>query len=207
VRTAYPRLYERFGPQRWWPAENPFEVMVGAVLTQNTNWRNVEQAIINLKKARLMNPEKMYLNRRRLPALIKPSGFYRQKVKKLTAFLKYFLANYRGDLRQLKRRPTGVIRKELLNVWGIGPETADSMLLYALDRPVFVIDAYTRRILSRHRIANAAMTYNNMQVLFSRRLKPVSRIYNEYHALLVRVGKTYCKKHDPVCTECPLKYL
>jgi endonuclease-3 related protein len=180
--------------------------MVGAVLTQNTNWRNVEQAIANIKKARLMDPENMYSNRRRLPALIRPSGYYRQKMKKLTAFLKYFLSRYRGDLRRLKRRSTSAIRAELLNVWGIGPETADSMLLYALDRPVFVIDAYTRRIFSRHRIANAAMTYDDMQTLFSRYLKPDCRIYNEYHALLVRAGKTYCRKHEPLCAECPLRH-
>lgn len=180
--------------------------MVGAVLTQSTNWRNVEQAITNIKKARLMDPERMYSNRRRVPALIKPSGYYRQKVKKLTAFLKYFLSRYRGDLRRLKKKPTSTIRTELLNIWGIGPETADSILLYALNRPVFVIDAYTRRILSRHGIANAAMPYEDMQALFNQCLKPDCRVYNEYHALLVRVGKTYCGKHEPFCAECPLKH-
>jgi endonuclease-3 related protein len=200
----YKRLYESLGSQYWWPGDTLFEVMVGAILTQNTNWRNVSAAIDNVKRAQLLDPKKMLKHRRKIQNLIKPSGFYKLKSKRLNAFLEYFVNNYKGKVENMKKRKTEVLRTELLRLPGIGFETADSMLLYALSRPVFVVDAYTRRIFSRHHIFKYELAYDDIRNIFEKNLPRRVRIYNEYHALLVKIGKEYCKKNEPLCSTCPL---
>lgn len=202
--AIYHRLFNKFGPQYWWPGDSPFEIMVGAILTQNTNWQNVEKAINNIKREKLLNPEKLLKNMDRIPDLIKPSGFYRLKSKRLIAFLKCFVDNYDGDIANLKDRDTEFIRKELLSIPGIGYETADSILLYALKRPVFVVDAYTRRMLSRHKLINQDAHYDEVKKLFEDNLFKDTQLYNEYHALIVKLGKEFCKKNEPLCNICPL---
>ena len=179
--------------------------MVGAILTQNTNWRNVSTAIANIRKARLLNPKKLLQNQRRIPRLIRPSGFYRTKSRYLRTFLHYYIETYDGRAKRMSVAKTHVLRKELLAIKGIGPETADSILLYALDKRVFVVDAYTRRIFSRHNIIkNIHGSYDGIQKAIQQSLPASTRLYNEFHALLVRAGKEYCKKHDPLCSACPL---
>jgi endonuclease-3 related protein len=206
LQAIYKKLYRYFGPQHWWPAESPFEVMVGAVLTQNTNWFNVEKAIRNLKKEKLLSIQKLSkLPQKKLGCLIKSAGYYNIKAKRLHSFLKFILGNYRGSIRKMSLADTAKLRLELLEVNGIGQETADSILLYALDKPVFVIDAYTRRILLRHHLIKGSEDYEKIQALFSGNLKNDVRLFNEYHALLVRLGKEFCLKNNPRCRVCPLK--
>lgn len=204
LMKIYKRLFDRFGPQHWWPGDTPFEVMVGAILTQNTNWQNVEKAINNLKEAGLLNPHKLLANIDKIPQLIRPSGFYKLKSKRLIAFLKYFVEKYGGEVRNFDKKETDFLRNELLFIPGIGPETADSILLYALNRPVFVVDAYTRRMLTRHNLITEKADYNEIQKFFERNLPRDIQLYNEYHALIVRLGKEYCKKNDPLCDTCPI---
>jgi endonuclease-3 related protein len=206
LEDIYQKLYRRFGPQYWWPAESALEVMVGAVLTQNTNWANVEKAIANLKKNKLLSAARLYrLPRKKLAKLIRSAGYYNLKAERLRNFLSFFIKEYKGSVPRLAAADTGLLRRQLLGLKGIGEETADSILLYALDKPVFVVDAYTRRILSRHGLISAASDYARIQSLFTRRLKPQVNIFNEYHALLVRLGKEYCLKNDPKCETCPLR--
>ncbi|MEO0106396.1 MAG: endonuclease III domain-containing protein [candidate division WOR-3 bacterium] len=200
----YEHLFNTFGAQHWWPGESPFEIMIGAILTQNTNWQNVEKAINNIKKADLLHPHKLLANKDKIPKLIKPSGFYKLKSKRLIAFLKYFVERYGGDVKNFSQKETDYLRDELLSISGIGPETADSILLYALNRPVFVVDAYTRRILSRHKLINENWDYEQIRKFFENNLPADTQLYNEYHALLVRLGKQYCKKNDPLCDTCPI---
>ncbi|UCF70211.1 MAG: hypothetical protein JSW49_08410 [candidate division WOR-3 bacterium] len=200
----YKALYKAFGPQQWWPGETPFEIVVGAILTQNTNWRNVNNAIQKIKQAGLMDPMKLHAHYRRIPALIRTAGFYRSKAKCLRAFLKYYIEKYGARTEAFAKKGTRAIRKELLSIRGIGPETADSILLYALRRRVFVIDAYTRRILSRHDIIEHDLPYDVLQQTIQKNLPASRKIYNEYHALLVRTGKEFCKKNEPLCNACPL---
>ena len=205
LRRMYQRLFTAFGPQQWWPAETPFEVMVGAILTQNTNWTNVEKAIRNLKGARVLTPQALRrLTPARLSRLIRPAGYYNVKAKRLRHFLDYFCRRYGGDPRKMMLREAARLRKELLAVNGIGPETADSILLYALGKPVFVVDAYTKRILGRHGLAPASADYSTVQALFQENLCRRPQFFNEYHALLVRLGKEYCRTSKPRCTSCPL---
>jgi len=205
VRRAYKKLYAAFGPQHWWPADEPFEVIVGAILTQNTSWVNVEKALKNLKAAGVLKPRALLkMPEARLASLIRPAGYYNIKAGRLKSFLGFFFGSYAGEIRKLRRSSTAGLRKELLSVKGIGPETADSILLYALGKPVFVVDAYTRRILMRHGFAAAENTYDKVQAYFMRRLKHSPKLFNEYHALLVRLGKDFCRKSDPVCRTCPL---
>ena len=202
----YSKLYSAFGPQRWWPGDSPFEVMVGAILTQNTSWLNVEKAIRNLKKHKVLAPDKLFrLSRRKTAKLIRPAGYYNIKTARLKEFLSFLLLKYRGDMRKIASVNTSRLRQELLKVKGIGPETADSILLYALNKPVFVVDAYTRRIFSRHGLINKEADYHDVQDLFMRSLKRDVRVFNEYHALLVRVGKDFCLKSKPKCAICPLR--
>ena len=199
-------LDHALGPQHWWPGETPFEVIVGAILTQSTAWSNVEKAIENLKKARSLSPHAMA--RMKVPALarlIRPSGYFNQKAKKLKAFLDYW-SRY-GSLKKMFARPTPVLREELLALHGIGPETADSILLYAAGRPVVVVDAYTRRIFSRHGWIEESADYQEMQSLFHSHLKADAPMFNQYHALLVNVGKYYCRRQNPLCRQCPLEPL
>lgn len=205
VLSIYKKLYRHFGPQGWWPADTPFEVMVGAILTQNTSWRNVERAIANLKKKRILSLKKMQaLPSRILAPLIKPAGYYNIKARRLRCFLKFLCRSYGGSLKKIRSEKTHTLRNNLLSVKGIGPETADSILLYALNKPVFVVDAYTKRIFSRHRLIEEGSTYDQVQDFITKNLKIDVKLFNEYHALLVKLGKEYCLKRKPRCAVCPL---
>ncbi|MCK9432030.1 MAG: endonuclease III domain-containing protein [Candidatus Omnitrophica bacterium] len=205
IKLIYRRLYSAFGPQGWWPAQSAFEVIVGAILTQNTSWSNVEKAIISLKKKKLLDPVRLYrFPRKKLAALIKSAGYYNIKALRIRNFLAFFFRSYQGKIERMRKQEAGLLRKELLAVNGIGPETADSILLYALDKPVFVIDAYTRRILLRHGLSGEDDDYARLQDVFMRGLKKDKGIFNEYHALLVKTGKEYCRKNNPKCKVCPL---
>ncbi len=196
LKNIYNKLYSHFGPQHWWPAKTTFEVMVGAILTQNTAWPNVERAIKNLKKEKLLSPRKINdVSLRKLGSVIKPSGFYNEKAKKLKNFVKFLLKHGTANIR----------REDLLGVKGIGPETADSILLYALGKPVFVVDAYTRRVFARHKLIPEDASYEQIQAFFMKNLSNSTRLFNEYHALIVKVGKNYCRKNKPLCEICPLK--
>lgn len=202
--SIYKCLYDSYGPQHWWPAEDSFEVMVGAILTQNTNWKNVERAINNLKKANLLHPYKIQkIRSKKLAELIRPAGYFNIKAERLKAFVQYFIKHYSASVDAMKAEETHVLRKELIDVKGIGPETADSILLYALEHPVFVIDAYTKRILSRHNILDGSHDYETCQQLFHESLPLDTELFNEYHALIVRVGKEHCRTKQ-VCNGCPL---
>lgn len=202
----YRRLYRRFGPQGWWPASSSFEVVVGAILTQNTNWANVERALARLREHGLIDPQKLTRVRtRRLAALIRSSGYYTVKAARIKAFLGLLNRRYAGSLRRMRRTPAAELRQELLSVKGIGPETADSILLYAFEKPVFVIDAYTRRILVRHGLIADGSSYEQVQQFFMGRLPARVPMYNEYHALLVRLAKEFCLKKEPRCAGCPLQ--
>ncbi|MFO7987367.1 MAG: endonuclease III domain-containing protein [Desulfatiglandaceae bacterium] len=205
LREMFHLLKTRFGPQQWWPADTPLEVMVGAVLTQNTNWKNVEKAILNLKKKDLLSLERLYgLAPEALAHEIRPAGYYNIKARRLKNLIGFVMEQYAGDLEALRKARTQTLRQDLLSVNGVGPETADSILLYALDRPVFVVDAYTHRILSRHAMADQEETYHELQQLFMMHLPDDSSLYNEFHALIVQAGKHYCRR-TPLCERCPLK--
>jgi endonuclease-3 related protein len=201
----YKKLYSFYGPQYWWPGDTPFEIAVGAILTQNTNWGNVEKAIKNLKAAKNFSAKALYdMQISELASLIKPAGYFNVKAKRLKAFINYLCENYSGSMAAMGKKPLNELRQEMLNVHGIGPETADSIALYALDKPVFVIDAYTKRVLSRHGILDYNASYDEYQNLFHNALDEDVRLFNEYHALFVRVGKERCKP-KPLCEECPIK--
>ncbi len=200
----YDKLYAFYGPQHWWPGDSQFEIAVGAILTQNTNWSNVEKAIANLKAARLLTARALH----RAPAaqlalLIRPSGYFNIKAGRLRAFLAFLCTAYRGSMKKMAKDDTASLREDLLKVHGIGPETADSILLYALGKPVFVIDAYTKRVLSRHGIIDYRASYDEYRRFFHKVLDEDAKLFNEYHALLVMVGKDYCKP-KPRCENCPL---
>jgi endonuclease-3 related protein len=198
-------MYERFGPQKWWPADTPFEVIVGAILTQNTNWKNVQKAILGLKKDDLMYPEKLsLLGMEDLATRIRPAGYFRVKAERLLAFIDFFRGSYGFDIDRLRGESTSTLREKLLEVKGIGQETADSILLYALEKPIFVVDAYTRRVLSRHNLIGEKAKYQQIQHLFMSNLPEDVSLFNEYHALLVRVGKEHCRKQSQ-CDKCPLE--
>ncbi len=199
------RYREALGPMRWWPAKTPFEVILGAILTQNTAWTNVERAIANLRRERLLTPRAIErVSTARLATLIRSSGYFRQKAKKLKAFVRFLRSEYGGSLARMFRTPTAELRVKLLAVHGIGRETADSILLYAGERPVFVVDAYTHRILGRHGLTSGKPDYEAVRALFEGSLPRAARVYNEFHALIVNVGKNWCRKRDPRCGECPL---
>lgn len=202
----YDRLFDFFGPQNWWPADSPVEVVVGAVLTQNTAWSNVEKAISNLKKEVSVScaSEIVSLKRSRLTRLIKPAGYYNLKANRLSNVLNYILDC--GGLPAMSHLTTDDLRKGLLSVNGVGPETCDSILLYALGRPVFVVDAYTKRIFARHNLVSEDDTYDFVQRTFTEALDIDKNLFGEYHALIVRLAKDYCKRR-PNCGECPLKGL
>lgn len=205
LMKIYGKLYAAFGPQHWWPGDTPFEIAVGAILTQNTNWDNVERAIANLKRKKLLNARTLNsLSTREIAPIIRPAGYFNVKARRLKAFMKFFTESYGGSFKRMSREESDLLRGQLRDVNGIGPETADSILLYALGRPMFVIDAYTRRVLSRHGIIGHDEPYEIYQGVFHSALKPDAALYNEYHALLVRVGKTYCRPRRPLCEHCPL---
>ncbi|OIN98168.1 endonuclease [Candidatus Desantisbacteria bacterium CG_4_10_14_0_8_um_filter_48_22] len=199
----YRMLLKCFGRQDWWPAKTRFEVMVGAILTQNTNWKNVEKAIANLRKAGALTPEKMSkLTRGTLRGYIRPSGFYRQKAERLAGFLD-FLKGYGYDLSKLFSGDPGCLRIKLLQLKGIGPETADSIMLYAGNKPFFVVDAYTKRIFARLGLIADSDEYEEVRKFFQDNLPRKTGLYNEYHALIVELAKKHCRK-EPVCGGCPL---
>ncbi len=202
-------LYNYFGPQAWWPAESSFEVCIGAILTQNTTWQNVEKVITNLKHQELLSAEKLFnMDEGKLAEYIRSSGYYKQKSKTLKNFLTFLFTHYDANLKKMFSQDGTILRKQLLNIKGIGQETADSILLYAGSKLIFVVDAYTKRISIRHNLVNHKTDYQEIQELFSKNLPPDVNLFNEYHALMVRVGKTYCSNKEPKCRSCPLlKYL
>lgn len=201
----YRILYRAYGPRHWWPGETPFEVMVGAILTQNTSWKNVEKAIAALKGKGVLHPEGVHhLQESTLASLIRSSGYYRIKARRLKAFVEFLFEEYNGDIRTMKKEEARHLRRKLLNINGVGPETADSILLYGLQKPFFVVDAYTRRIFSRHGMISEKASYEKIQALFMDHLPPDEGLFNEYHALLVHLGKNVCKK-KPECDLCPIK--
>jgi endonuclease-3 related protein len=204
LKDIYRRLYVRFGPQRWWPAETPFEVIVGAILTQSTAWINVEKAINNLKSSGSLSPAALRrLSHDELAGLIRPCGYFNVKTKRLKAFVEWFGEKYGDSLDRMFSGDTGELRQELLEVYGIGEETADSIILYAGNKPTFVIDAYTRRIVDRLGLSPADKSYSGYQRLFMSSLPLDAALFNEYHALLVRLGKDFCRKR-PECEGCCL---
>lgn len=199
------RLAAHFGPLHWWPAETPFEVVIGAFLTQNTAWRNVEQAIANLRQASALDPASLLdLPHCRLETLIRPAGFFRQKAENLQAFSAILCSRYGGDLAAMLDGDLAGVRGALLSHRGVGPETADAILLYAGKRPSFVVDAYTRRLLTRLGLLEGGEGYEEIRALFMDNLPPEVDLFNEYHALIVEECKTFCRKRVPSCATCPL---
>ena len=207
LTEIYRLLYDEFGPQQWWPGETRFEIITGAILTQNTNWANVEKAINNLKSADCLIPEKIHsLDAAQLAQLIRPSGYFNIKAKRLKNFVNWLFDNYNGELTDLENIDTGRLREELLTIKGVGRETADSILLYAFDRPIFVMDTYTARVAFRHELIGPEADYEQLQELFESSLPADTQLFNEYHALLVRVGKEFCRPKAR-CPDCPLEKL
>jgi endonuclease III related protein len=205
LMEAYERMLAKFGPQRWWPGDSPFEIMVGAVLVQNTAWRNVERAIQNLRTAGVMETHALYrVPPTELAELIRPAGYYQLKTKRLRNLLRFVVEQYDGSLEAMFSTSLHSLREELLAINGIGPETADAILLYAGGMPTFVVDTYTHRILARHGWLDYDATYEDIKDYFESTLHEDAALYNEYHALLVRVGKDYCKRSAPNCEACPL---
>lgn len=205
LTEIYDRLHATYGPQQWWPGETPFEVLVGAVLVQNTAWKNVERAIANLREQGLMTPQKLYdLAPDELAELIRPAGYFRLKAQRLRNLLKLIVEKYDGSLETLFDQDVESLRQELLTVKGIGPETADSIVLYAAGLPSFVVDTYTHRVLSRHGWIEPEADYHQIKEHFESQLAVDVPLYNEYHALLVRVGHHHCRK-TPNCEGCPLE--
>ncbi len=206
LEEIYRRLDAAYGDQRWWPGETPFEVAVGAILTQNTAWANVARAIGNLKSAGLLEAKVLAaLPVAELAALIRPAGYYNVKARRLRAFLDFLLSEFGGDVGAMGAAGLAELRPRLLGVKGIGPETADSILLYACGLPTFVVDTYTHRVLSRHGLADEDAGYDELKGSFEDNLPADARTYNQYHALFVRVAKERCKKRAPSCPGCPLE--
>ena len=207
LRNVYRLLFEQWGPQHWWPGRTRFEIIVGAILTQNTAWTNVEKAMRRLRKARALNLHSLHAaDLQTLAEWIRPAGYFNVKARRLRAFTQIMFDQFGGDLRRLFALETPALREILLGVNGIGPETADSILLYAGGRPVFVVDTYTRRFMMRHGWIGAKATYNDISWLFTGRLSRDAALYNEYHALIVALGKNLCRS-KPRCAECPLQSL
>jgi endonuclease-3 related protein len=204
--SLYRALLDHFGPRNWWPADNPFEVVIGAILTQNTAWTNVELAITNLKEAQTLSPDTLSdIPLERLEELIKPSGFFRQKAKRLQDFSRHLVSKWQSDLSNFCSGSLDEARARLLSRPGVGPETADSILLYAAYRPSFVVDAYTRRIFERIGVLHGNETYGEIRQIFMQALPEDVALYNEYHALIVHLAKTSCRKKRPLCTDCPIR--
>jgi len=207
LSEIYKLLYDAFGPQHWWPGETQFEIMAGAILTQNTSWTNVEKAIANLNRAGSLTPDALRrIEIKQLAELIRPAGYYNIKAKRLKNFVDWLFEHYSGELTNLQTISTDRLREELLAITGIGRETADSILLYALGRPVFVVDAYTARITVRHELIEPGADYEQLRELFESNLPRDVRLFNEYHALLVKAGKEFCKTKAR-CSGCPLEKL
>ena len=207
LNQMYELVEDAFGPQHWWPGETPFEVMVGAVLTQNTNWTNVEKAISNLKSRGLLSPEKLHeLPVEELAELIRPAGYYNVKAGRLKNLIDWLFGEFDGDLERMFALSVSDLRERLLGVKGVGRETCDSIILYAAAKPTFVVDAYTCRVLLRHDLIDEDADYEEIKDVFESDLPADVRLFNEFHALLVRVGKAFCRK-KPRCSECPLSVM
>jgi len=203
IPEVYELLYSAYGPQDWWPADSPFEVIVGALLTQQTTWASVEKAIANLELAGLLDIHSLArADVGQVEELVRPTGFYRQKAGRIIGVTRYLADRYNGDLDAFFDRDTQVVRAELLSLEGIGPETADSIMLYAGDKPVFVVDAYTHRLFARLGIVEG-LSYHGMQTLVQLALPLDVRLFNEYHALVVAHAKRHCRS-KPRCEGCPL---
>jgi len=203
--SAYEKLFAHFGPQGWWPGETPCEILVGAVLTQNTSWKNVAQAISNLRGGGLLEFSTLCeCSAEVISEYIRPSGYYNLKAQRLKNLLSMIEEEYDGDLDKLLADDWRRAREKLLGVKGVGPETADSILLYCGNHPVFVIDAYTYRVFQRHNLVAEETDYHEMQEVFVANLPEDATLYNEFHALIVKVAVTYCKKKQPICGKCPL---
>ena len=213
LRESYRLMRKRFGHRNWWPGGTAFEICVGAILTQNTSWKNVELAITNLKAAHVLTPRKIHhLSHDELAKLIRPAGYFNVKARRLRAFVDKLVEQPGASLKRLMQGDTNTVRARLLDINGIGPETADSMLLYAGNHHSFVIDAYTKRIFSRHKWCSENADYDDLKSLCSESLNQKSRAarldyWQDYHAQLVGVGNRYCKTRNPLCNECPLKPL
>jgi endonuclease-3 related protein len=198
-------LLKFYGPLHWWPGETELEIIVGAILTQNTNWQNVSKALEKIKAEGLLEVEELFhVDEQYLAKLIKSCGYYNLKARRLKNFINFFYQKYGGSLEKLFNRDWHIIREELLAINGIGPETADSILLYAGGKAVFVVDAYTSRIFKRHGYFSDNEDYERIQQFFMQYLPPEPSLYNEFHAQLVMVGKNYCKRNNPACQACPL---
>ncbi|MCX7428215.1 MAG: endonuclease III domain-containing protein [Planctomycetia bacterium] len=207
LREIYDHLFAAYGPQHWWPGQSPFEVMIGAVLVQNTSWKNVEKAIERLRRDDLFEPHALAaVPAAELEELIRPAGYYRVKARRLHNLLAYVVGRYDGDLGAMFATDLSTLREGLLAINGVGPETADSILLYAGGLPVFVIDTYTHRVMARHGWIEPEIDYHGLQEHFQSRLEDDVAMYNEFHALLVRVGHRHCRK-TPKCDGCPLAEL
>jgi endonuclease III related protein len=205
LRELYERLWQAFGPQGWWPGETPFEVALGAILTQNTNWNNVAKVMARLRADDRLTPSALTaLPETELAELFRPAGYYNLKARRVKNFLTFLREEYQGSLKLMTRHPLEKLRSRLLSVKGIGPETADSILLYALQKPTFVVDTYTFRILSRHQLAPESCAYEDLRRLFMDHLPADVGLYQEYHALLVRLGKEWCRP-QPLCQSCFLE--
>jgi endonuclease-3 related protein len=204
LQSFFDAMMAAYGPQHWWPGDTPTEVIVGAILTQNTAWRNVERAIENLKAAGALDWSVLRdHDDERLAELIRPAGTFRVKAKRLKTFTHWLWERFDGDLDQMFACSLYALREELLSIRGIGRETADAILLYAGELPTFVVDAYTARILRRHGLIDETADYDEIKELFESNLPSDTQLFNEYHALLVQVGKTHCKPR-PKCEGCPL---
>ncbi|MCX7856623.1 MAG: endonuclease III domain-containing protein [Deltaproteobacteria bacterium] len=202
---VFERLLKAYGKRNWWPAESPLEVMIGCILTQNTAWKNVEKAIANMKKKNLIDLHALRsIDVGELSEVIRPVGFYTLKAKRLKALVDFLFDEFKGDLELMKRMDQHTLRKRLLGVDGVGPETADSILLYALEKPIFVVDAYTRRFLINHGLFDGRAKYERIQAFFMSNLPEDTYIYNEFHALIVYLGQKHCRK-VPICKGCPLE--
>ena len=206
-REIFDRLLAAFGPQHWWPAQTPTEMAVGAILTQNTAWTNVERALANLKQARVLDWRKLHaLSEAQLAELIRPAGTYRVKATRLKAFADTLCTHHGGSLARMLTGELEEVRARLLAIHGIGPETADALLLYAGGHPSFVVDAYTKRILRRHFLIDNKASYDEVRRRFHQALEPDPALFNEYHALLVELGKRHCRVRAR-CQGCPLQDL
>jgi len=205
LMKIYQTLLNHFGHRHWWPGETRLEIIIGAILTQNTAWKNVEKAITNLKKEGLLSYQGLQaISQERLAELIRPSGYYNQKSLKIIAFLAFVEERYAGNLQRMFREETLALREEMLAIKGIGPETADSILLYAGEHPIFVVDLYTHRVITRHAWAEERIDYHGLQQWFAERIPKEVELYKDFHAQLVAVGNAFCRK-TPKCEACPLK--
>jgi len=208
LQNIFALLLAHFGPRHWWPADSPFEVLVGAVLTQNTSWQNVQRAIDALRDHGCLGFEALEnLSVEELAALIRPCGYHGVKARRLKNLLAMLRREYHGDVSAIARDTLPAARDKLLAVYGVGPETADAILLYAAGHPVFVVDAYTHRVFSRHFLVPEESDYDEIQGAFMAALPTDATLFNEYHALIVEVGKRFCKKRQPLCADCPLGHL